>query len=286
MMTPTKKQLDHLEWVAGISFVSYGLRIGIRVNERAVLDHLLERLPPGWKPTSLAPVERLYSVIAGGPSAGARGRRLNVLYAGTERLARTRELDYLLDALESDLHLYVAEMAHQRLFVHAGVVGWGEQAIVIPGRSFSGKSTLVAALVRAGATYYSDEFAVLDGQGLVYPYPRPLALRGEAGGKPGRLAADALGGRCGDQPVPVGLIAITKYRVGARWQPRPLSPGEAALVLLANTVSIRRQPGIALAKLKEVAAKARALKGMRGEAEETVGPLIQALALEPAALSP
>ena len=43
------------------------------------------------------------------------------------------------------------------------IVTWGRgRAIVIPGRTFSGKSTLVAELVRAGATYYSDEYAVED----------------------------------------------------------------------------------------------------------------------------
>jgi hypothetical protein len=31
----------------------------------------------------------------------------------------------------------------------------------------------VAELVRAGATYYSDEFAVLDSRGRVHPFPRP-----------------------------------------------------------------------------------------------------------------
>jgi uridine kinase len=41
--------------------------------------------------------------------------------------------------------------------------------IAIPGRSFSGKTSLVTALVRAGAVYYSDEFAVIDRDGLVRP---------------------------------------------------------------------------------------------------------------------
>ena len=66
--------------------------------------------------------------------------------------------------------MHLAERARNRIFIHAGVVGWQGRAIVIPGRSFSGKSTLVAALLQAGATYYSDEFAVLDGRGYVHPF--------------------------------------------------------------------------------------------------------------------
>jgi hypothetical protein len=203
----------------------------------------------------------------------------NVLYAGAVRLIRTMELQELLEALESDLQLYVAEMARRRVFVHAGVVGWEGRAIVLPGRSFSGKSTLVAALVRAGATYYSDEYAVFDARGFVHPYPRPLAIRGDGGGRPQRYAVAALGGRCGDKPLPVGLVAVTKYRPGAWWQPRPLPPGKATLALLANTVSIRRQPGVVLAKLKQVVARARALKGLRGEAAGVVTPLLDAVAM-------
>jgi hypothetical protein len=276
------KKMDRFRWTAGISFASYGLRIGIRVDNPAVLDLLADRLPPGWKPSTSTVVDRLYSVIAGGLATRANVRLFNLLYAGAVRVARTRELPELLEALESDLQLYVAEMAQRRLFVHAGVVGWEGRAIVLPGRSFSGKSTLVAALVRAGATYYSDEYAVFDARGFVHPYPRPLALRRDEGGRTERLAVAALGGRCGDKPLPVGLVAVTEYRAGALWRPRPLSPGQATLALLANTVSIRRQPGIALAKLKQVIAQARALKGLRGEAAGIVAPLIEAVAMESA----
>ena len=35
------QKLDRLGWAAGICFVSYGLRIGIRSNEPEVLDRLI-----------------------------------------------------------------------------------------------------------------------------------------------------------------------------------------------------------------------------------------------------
>ena len=83
------------------------------------------------------------------------------------------------------VHLYgqcarmdvIAEVARNRVFVHAGVVGWKGRAIVIPGRSYSGKSTLVSELIRAGAAYYSDEYAVFDSRGRVYPFAKPLEMR-------------------------------------------------------------------------------------------------------------
>jgi hypothetical protein len=51
------------------------------------------------------------------------------------------------------------------------------RAVILPGRSMSGKTSLVAALVKAGATYFSDEYAVLDKLGMVHPYIKTLSLR-------------------------------------------------------------------------------------------------------------
>lgn len=264
-------KIDRLGWADGFCFESYGLRIGIRVSRPDLLGRLADRLPPGWKPSRSAIVERLYSLRVGGASSGIR--RYNLLYAGAVRLARTMDLDELFEPLESDLQLYVAEWARRRVFVHAGVVGWKGQAIVIPGHSFSGKTTLTAALVRAGATYYSDEYAVLDGRGRVYPFPRPLSIREAGGGRMRRCRPEALGGAAGVKPLPVGLIVVSEYRPEARWRPRRLSPGEAVLALLANSVPARRRPAEVLAALQQVASQATAVKGARGEA----GPVVEAI---------
>jgi hypothetical protein len=184
------------------------------------------------------------------------------------------DLNDVLDALEFDLHLYVAEAARRRLFVHAGVVGWQGRAVIIPGRSFSGKTALVAALVRAGATYYSDDQAVLDARGRVHPFPTALSIRDETGKLLSRCPAEALGGPLGAKPLPVGLVVVTRYRPRAHWRPRRLSPGQAVLALLANTVSARRQPEVALTMLRQVASQAPALEGVRGEAAEMVPSLL------------
>src|SRR5439155_21468851 len=111
-----------------------------------------------------------------------------LLYRGATRLARTLDRQALLEAFQSDLHLYVAEFARRRLFVHAGAVGWGGRAILIPGRSMSGKSTLVEALVRAGASYYSDEYAMVDRDGRLDAVLRPLSQSVGPGACPMRPA--------------------------------------------------------------------------------------------------
>src|SRR5260221_5508655 len=170
-------KVDRLGWAAGLSFVSYGRSIGVRVSSPEILARVERLLPPGWTRSPSPIVKRLYSLFVGGDGPRPGVRRLHLAYANTLRIARTANLDLALEALESDLRLYVAERARRRVFVHAGVVGWRGRAIVIPGRSFSGKSSLTAELVRAGATYYSDEYAVFDSRGRVHPFAKPLEIR-------------------------------------------------------------------------------------------------------------
>jgi hypothetical protein len=182
------------------------------------------------------------------------------------------DLDELYEVFERDLRLTVAEFACDRIFVHAGVVGWRGQAILLPGTSYSGKTTLVAELLRAGADYYSDEYAVLDARGRVHPYPKPLSVR-EAG-KQGRQTdypVEKFGGRTGVGALDVGLVLLSVYEAGARWRPRPVSPGRAVLALLAHTVAARSRPAAALAALYGAVSGAMVLRGRRGEAHEVVG---------------
>lgn len=272
-------KIDRLVWADGISILSYGVRVGIRANKPGVLEKILPFLPPGWKPSSTPIVDRMYSIIAGGQGPKPNIRLFNIVYANANRIARTPELSQAIDAFESDLQLYVAETAPRRVFVHAGVVGWQGKAIVIPGRSFSGKTTLTAELVKAGMTYYSDEYAVLDAQGRVHHYARPLSIR-ENGHleKPKKYQVETLGGQPGSKPLPVGLVVVSKYKPGAKWRPRQLSAGEGALALLANTVSARREPQATLATLHKVVSRAPVLKGQRGEAQQVIDFILAQLA--------
>lgn len=275
--------IDRLGWAAGFSIRAYGRTIGVRVSEPALLDRIREVLPFGWKPSANPRVERLYSLLHGGdgtPAAeGLRGRdvrRFHLLYGDWTRVGRTLHLDELFPILAADLRMFVAEFATNRVFLHAGVVGWKGQAILLPGPSHAGKSTLVAELVRAGAHYYSDEFAVIDGKGRVHPFIKPISLQLD-----GTVQSDhpvqSLGGRNGRPPLPVGLVAATTFQPGAIWAPRLLSPGEGALALLANAVAARRSPDMVLCAVEQIAATAPVLEGPRGEARETASRILEGL---------
>jgi hypothetical protein len=63
------------------------------------------------------------------------------------------------------------------LDIHAGVVGDGHQAYLLPAKAGSGKSTLTAALVHAGFEFFSDELALLDNRMWVMPVPLSLSVK-------------------------------------------------------------------------------------------------------------
>ena len=269
------EKLDRLGWADGISFESHGARIGVRVTNASVLARLRTLLPPNSQVVEDEVVGALYSLVVGGAGPRPGVKRHHVLFDATTRLHRTLDLDEALHALESQLHFGVAMLARERLFVHAGVVGWKGQTIVIPGRSHAGKSTLVAALVRAGATYYSDEYAVLDREGSVHPYAKSLSLR-TAPGLPGvKTPVETLGGTAGDEPLPVGLIVSTEYKPRSHWRPRSISPGQTLLSLLDNTVLARIRPAFALDLLRRAVVGAEGVKGVRGEADATAEAILR-----------
>jgi hypothetical protein len=255
---------------------SYGLRIGIESDDAEVLAEVRRRLPLEWGAETPAAVDRLDGLFRRRVGAG-RGGSPAVLEVDGALLEESPDSERLSETLVTDLQVYVAERARHRVFIHAGVVGWRGSAIVLPGPSFCGKTRLVVALMRAGAEYYSDEYAVLDSMGWVHPFPRLLSIRQEGGAPPRRDTAESLGGRRGAGPLPVGLVVVSTYEPGARWQPRRLSAGEALLALLAHSVSVRRQPAEVLDTLVRVVAGAPVMAGIRGEADELVAPLLSVL---------
>jgi hypothetical protein len=204
-------------------------------------------------------------------------RGSHLLYANSQRLARTEDLSQLVETFESDLNSYIAQTAQRWFFVHAGVVGWKGQAIIIPGRSYSGKTVLVKEFLRAGAEYYSDEFAALDRHGWVHPFRRLLSVRTENGQTRTRVRAEVLGGETGTGPLPVGLLLLTRYEADAHWRPRVLSPGRGVLALLANALTARIQPGRALAAFEKAVCQARVLQGIRGDAKDTAESVLKYL---------
>ena len=169
---------------------------------------------------------------------------------------------------DSMLRLRVAENAHDRVFVHAGVVGWMGQAVMIPATSFKGKTTLVAELIRNGAEYYSDEYALLDANGLVHPFPRDLTLRDqdvELGVS--SVAPETLGGRVGRNAISVGAVLFTEYQDGAAWDPVRMTVGQGIMETIPHTIPVHADTKNSLEVLNKAYKGAIIAKSFRGDAK-------------------
>jgi hypothetical protein len=149
----------------------------------------------------------------------------------------------------------------------------------MPGRSFAGKTSLVAALIARGASYFSDEYAVLDPDGRVHPYPKPLSFRNsDLRIDTTETSADELGAVSAEASARIALVAVTSYRPEADWQPTPGGVADAALALFEYAVLARSEPQRVMGAVASAAADARLLEGDRGEAGETAVALLEALA--------
>lgn len=264
------EKLYRLVQAEGFCFSALGVRIGVRTNTPGLLDRIRTHLPPAWHLEQSSTVERLYCFVKSRTEAGAGVRRFHLLYSNAQNIARTLSEEELLEAFESHLNLYIGQVARRRIVVHAGVVGWKGRAIIIPGNSYSGKTTLVKEFLGQGATYYSDEFAVIDKRGFVYPFAKPLAMREETTQRQIKVNAEQLGGSTGLEPLPVGLVLFTRYCHSASWHPRTISQGEGVIRLLANSLAAREQPDRALTFLEKAVQRAQILRGARGEARHVV----------------
>jgi hypothetical protein len=178
------------------------------------------------------------------------------------------------DLIEGDLHHWLATFTRGYLFVHAGCVRWRGRGIVIPGRSHAGKTTLTRALVEAGAVYYSDDYAVIDHDGSIWPFPRRLHVRPITADPPHKLDPVASNWEIGQTAMRAALVAELRFDRDVGWAVESLSGGQGALSLLDNTVAARERPEDALRLMSNAMEGAIAIKGTRDEAESSARRLL------------
>lgn len=262
---------------SSVTGVAYGVTIEIEAPDKAMLERMRATLPEAWtetNPESSAPTP--------GPTMKFTLLRdtengYHVELNGEPLLQDP--LDEMLAFMPSVVRQYVAAEARDAVFVHAGAVAVNGRGIVFPGRSFAGKTTLVAALLRAGALYYSDEYAVIRPDGLLIPYPKGLSLRLTQGDqRQTEHSLTEVGGVEGTDPVEIALLVMTEYRAGATWDPTELSPAQGIVELLGHAEPIQSRPESTLPAVTSALANARVLKGQRGDADETAAALLAMLA--------
>jgi hypothetical protein len=153
-------------------------------------------------------------------------------------------------ALNHDLLQALMARCRAHYFVHAAVLVWRGHALVLPGLSRAGKSTLALALVLEGAGYLSDELLAYTSAGKAEPLPRAPKIRDECvayfpelarrfvGDGEGRfvpfeaLPADVLAA-----PAPIGAVIVPRWDPDGSDRPTALTRGEALLALAASSLN-------------------------------------------------
>jgi hypothetical protein len=250
-----------------IAFQSFGARVGVIADSPEVLDRIPALLPPDSEECPPSAADGWFSILARADGS------YDFLIDGSP-VTTGIDLGFALMLLEAQLRIFVGLHAPNRIFIHAGVVAHEGRAIVLPGRSFAGKTTLVLALVRAGALYYSDEFAIFDEEGFVHPYAKPVSVR-DGNDIQSDHDIDRFGGIAGEGRLGVGALVFTEYRPGAEWNPTEISPGRGALAMFSNTLAAVDRTEEAMRAIKLAVDGALMLEGERGEADEMAQDLLK-----------
>jgi len=126
----------------------------------------------------------------------------------------------LYDALITLNDQAAASGAQHGPVLHGGCVEVEGRAVAFVGHSGTGKSTLTAAMVRAGHGYIADEVTAIDPDTVVRPFHRPIGLRPNS--------SAVLGSERPDGP----FDTIYPLRVGNGWGPLSAGAPLAAVFLV------------------------------------------------------
>ena len=261
----------HEEHSAGL--ISHGVPFRLFAESADLLERMMQHAPHGSAPAEGLPADARRFALR--PASSKPGYEV---FGNEELLVDAEALDDALILLGGHMMIHVAEHAPEYVFLHAGVVAWEDRALLLPGQSHAGKSTLVAELVRAGATYYSDEFALLDSEGRVHPFTRDIRMRRPGAPDQVPLPLEHLHGRAGTNPLTISMVMFTEFADSARWAPQAVSPGQTVLELLLHSTPVQRTPSRTLATLSAMVRHARAWRSKRGEAAAAARSLLAALA--------
>jgi hypothetical protein len=210
-----------------------------------------------------------YAIVGTGPESDFS---LRLSIGGAERSA-SRFAHVILRQLFWELNRAVIRDTTDHLLVHASAAEWNGSTLIFPAPMESGKSTLIAGLVRAGFGYVTDEAVAIHPDTLVVaPFPRALSLDPGSWsvlpdlepstdprvrsyqGEQWQVPPDAIRPGAVAPPSRPRYVITPRYEAGAVTRLESLSTVEAAYLLGENAFNF---PALGSRALSVVAAVAR-----------------------------
>lgn len=212
-----------------------------------------------------------------------------VLYRDGRRVQSAPSYTDLLDYFFATVHQDALEGNERFVAVHASAASWRGRGLVFPAPMDSGKTTLVAGLVRAGFDYLTDEAALFDAETAeLHPFPKVLWMeastvrslpglqrrlspeyrrlsRARSYVRPQDLRPGAVGGPCR-----LGFVIAPSFRGGTETRLRPMTRAEALMVLVRNAFNFRRFGKMGLSVLREAIRDAECYTLTMGDLDSAV----------------
>lgn len=268
-----RRWLDRLSWKYTTGhFRAFEHDFAVRTTD-AALGGYLDRV---FSPFAVSGERKhFYSVF----TSGTHPEWTHSVFWDGECLAASRVPSFVLSILLWHVNRQALESCDRYLLIHAAAAEYGGQALLFPAPMESGKTTLVAGLVRAGLRYLTDEAAAIEPQSLhVHPFPKALSI------KPGswNVLADlepvvqreirpyltrqwhvdprAIRHDCLAPPSSPRFVILPLYRKGSCTELIPLRPAQALLALCENAFNLNHYHCVGLEALAAIVRQSKSYR--------------------------
>ncbi len=254
----------------GRSVLGWGVSARVTASSEKLLRRTLLGLPSGF---------RVWQRLSSGPLFSVRAVGANIEVTAGDRLVFLGPSRTALGlAVEAWFETLASTCSGKFAFLHAGGVEIEGKAILFPGRSHAGKSTLVTAFLKRGASYLSDDMVPIDGELRAHPFPRPIGLRPKTGGVSKRTPFKKLGAKPADRALPIALVWCGVYDPLATGPTFERRRGAAAFAeLFAHAPGAQIRPEVIVPILSGVARRVPVFSGVRGDADAFVDAVLTGL---------
>jgi hypothetical protein len=214
------------------------------------------------------------------------------VYVDGELVRRVGSPLALVDELLWHVNREALTRPDPRIGIHASAASLNGRTFLFPAPAGSGKTTLVAGLLQHGASYMTDEAALIAPETIeLHPYPKPMWMA------PGAIrAVDGLRDRllpeyrslsrvrvyvrCTDlgadavtMPLPVDLVVAPSYRQGSATTLEPMSRAECLMTLANNAFNLHRFGRQGVTALERLVAASRCYRLTIGDLDEALRAL-------------